>query len=386
MAKITKYIKKNGTASYKTDLYLGVDPLTGKKKRTTVRDHSLKGLKLKIATMQLKIDKEGFQNDEITYFKELYELWFYQHCKNIQPTTQQRIKHMFDNHILPKMGHLKIKKITPIFCQKTMNHWAEILATFKNMKTYVSLVFKYGMLLGIVDFDPMSKIITPKSNKKIETKESEKFYTKPQLQYFFDCLEKLNDNRAIAFFRILAFTGARKGEVLALNWGDIDFEKKTITFNKTLVEMQNGDLRIQPPKTEASERTVSLDDISISILKNWKSLQSQKKLAFGIREEDSHSIVICNSILYNKKKYLYKSYPNEIMNKVCRYFPDITKIKIHGFRHTHASLLFEAGAEIKDVQERLGHSDIQTTMNIYTHVTPARKEKTGEQFAKYVNF
>lgn len=59
---------------------------------------------------------------------------------------------------------------------------------------------------------------------------------------------------------------------------------------------------------------------------------------------------------------------------------------MHGFKHTHASLLFEASAEIKDVQERLGYSDIQTTMNIYTHVTPARKEKTGEQFAKYVNF
>ncbi len=74
------------------------------------------------------------------------------------------------------------------------------------------------------------------------------------------------------------------------------------------------------------------------------------------------------------------------MDKVKRHFPELKKIKIHGFRHTHASLLFEAGADIKDVQERLGHTDIKTTMNIYTHITPARKEETAEKFSKYVNF
>lgn len=61
------------------------------------------------------------------------------------------------------------------------------------------------------------------------------------------------------------------------------------------------------------------------------------------------------------------------------------KIKTHGFRHTHASLLFESGASIKEVQDRLGHSDIQTTMNIYTHVTKTRKENTGDNFAKFMN-
>lgn len=138
--------------------------------------------------------------------------------------------------------------------------------------------------------------------------------------------------------------------------------------------------------TKESIRTISIDDQTITLLKKWKSYQIQKKLAFGIRDKDSHSLIFCNSIIYNKNKFLYKSYPNNIMDKVKRHFPELKKIKIHGFRHTHASLLFEAGADIKDVQERLGHTDIKTTMNIYTHITPARKEETAEKFSKYVNF
>ena len=64
----------------------------------------------------------------------------------------------------------------------------------------------------------------------------------------------------------------------------------------------------------------------------------------------------------------------------------VSKVGFHGFRHTHASLLFESGASIKEVQERLGHKDVKTTMNIYTHVTPEKVRETGERFAKYVNF
>lgn len=67
-------------------------------------------------------------------------------------------------------------------------------------------------------------------------------------------------------------------------------------------------------------------------------------------------------------------------------YKDYIKIAIHGFRHNFASLLFESGASVKEVQDRLGHSDIQTTMNIYAHVTEKAKKNTGDKFAKYVNF
>ncbi|MGX7069675.1 tyrosine-type recombinase/integrase [Gemella bergeri] len=83
--------------------------------------------------------------------------------------------------------------------------------------------------------------------------------------------------------------------------------------------------------------------------------------------------------------FLYLNFMNDKLNKICKK-NNFKKIKVHGFRHTHCSLLFESGFTIQEVQDRLGHSDLKTTMNIYAHVTEKQKENVGNKFAKYVNF
>lgn len=84
-------------------------------------------------------------------------------------------------------------------------------------------------------------------------------------------------------------------------------------------------------------------------------------------------------------KLYYPQAPNDWLYNILEKY-QLPKITLHGFRHTHASLLFESGANIKEVQDRLGHKDVKTTMNIYAHVTPEKVKETGERFAKYVNF
>lgn len=86
---------------------------------------------------------------------------------------------------------------------------------------------------------------------------------------FFQCLEELKDERAIAFFRLASYTGARKGEILGLTWNDVDFEAKTIHFNKTLVELADGTLHLNPTKTESSNRRTKIDDDTVAIKKKW---------------------------------------------------------------------------------------------------------------------
>jgi len=98
----------------------------------------------------------------------------------------------------------------------------------------------------------------PKRKNISEKNESDTYYTKEELQEFFSCLELLKDRRAYTFFRILAFVGLRKGEAMALTWNDINFSNNIITINKTLVELQNGDLLVQDTKTESSNRIIKL--------------------------------------------------------------------------------------------------------------------------------
>lgn len=107
----------------------------------------------------------------------------------------------------------------------------------------------------------------------------------------------------------------------------------------------------------------------------------------GIRDKDfNKTLVFGNSIYTNENQYLYKSYPNNVMKRVSQHFLDMKIIKVHDFRKTNASLLFESGATIKDVSQRIGHRSTKITTDIYIKVTQAKQEVTTEQFAKYMAF
>ncbi len=181
---------------------------------------------------------------------------------------------------------------------------------------------------------------------------------------------------------LIAFTGLRKGEMLALTWNDINFKDECLTVNKSLATGENDELIIQSPKTESSIRTISLDKGTLSTLKQWKREQAELLLAFGFNALRNNQLIFSKP---HNNEVFYLNKPRSVLVKVCD-DNNLPRIHIHGFRHTHCSLLFEAGVPVKDVQERLGHSDIQTTMNIYTHVSQDSKDRSAELFQAYINF
>lgn len=179
-------------------------------------------------------------------------------------------------------------------------------------------------------------------------------------------------------FRLLAFTGLRRGELLALTWNDINFTKETLTVNKTLAQKK----MVNPPKTNKSGRTISLDKTTLDILRKWKLYQLSNLLCFGFNANKPEQLVFS---LTSNNKHMNLDCMNRKMREISRKH-NFKEIKVHGFRHTHCSLLFESGATIQEVQERLGHEDIKTTMNIYAHVTEKQRDKLADKFANYVNF
>lgn len=388
MATFKQYEKKDGSKYWQFQAYLGVDEATGKEKRTTRRNFKTKKeAQLALSKLQVDFEKNGLKKRKIMTFEELYIVWFEQHQRNIKETTQQRIKIFFDNHILKAFGNMYIDKITPLYCQKQLNAWADKYATYNKMRTYVKMVFKYGILIGVIQDNPMDRTIIPKRKTNEPGDESASYYTKTELKQFFHCLLRLKDYRAHAFFRVLAFGGLRKGEAMALLWKDIDFKNNTIAITKTLAELQDGSVVVQDTKTSSSVRTIKMDEKSISILKEWRNHIRQDKLRLGIRDSSFNStVVFSNSVLYREHQYLYASYPNQIMKKVKKHFPEMKIIKVHDFRKTNASLLFESGASIKDVAHRLGHKSTKTTTDIYVKVTKEKQNDTAEQFAQYMAF
>lgn len=386
MANFKMYQTQQGK-KWQFQAYLGINPVTGKPVKTTRRGFtSKKEAQLALSRLQVDFEKNGLMKQENMTFEQLYKIWFEQHSKNIKDTTQQRIRIYFDNHVLKEFESLNIEKITPLFCQRVLNKWADTMASYTKIKTYVNMVFKYGILIGVISDNPMARTITPKSKLKPRT-DLDMYYTKDELKQFFRCLLRLKDRRAYAFFRVLAFAGLRKGEAMALTFKDIDFENGLIHVNKTLIELQNGTSTIHEPKTETSIRSVKIDDQTVSILREWKNHIIQEKLRLGIRDNNfADNVVFCNSILHNKNAYLYHSYANNVLKKVYKYFPEMKQIKVHDFRRTNASLLFESGASIKDVSQRLGHKNSKITTDIYIKVTQTKQDETASKFAEYMAF
>ena len=376
MATIRKYTKKDGTTAYMFNAYLGVDAVTGKSKRTTRRGfRTQKEAKLALAHLQLEVESQSFVKEDYSTFKDVYELWYEQYQLSVKRSSAVRVRRLFKNQILPTFGHLRINQITTAQCQKVVNEWNERSAPVR-LRSYTKKIFQYAKSLNLIYNNPMDSLLIPRAKKSVENKE-ENFMDKKELKNFLSLIEKQEPKEVYTMFHVLAYTGLRKGELAALTWNDIDFSNNTLSVTKTGYYLQ-GIPVITTAKTNKSNRTISLDTTTISLLKQWKLEQKKKLLSRGIPVKKGKDQLVFSN---DKNELVYNGFLNVVLKK----YPNL-KITPHGFRHTHASLLFEAGASIKQVQERLGHTTINTTLEIYTHVTKEAEKESAEKFLKYMNF
>lgn len=380
MLQIKSYKKKDGNTYYKFQSYLGVDK-AGKSIRVGRSGFTSKSEARKEA-MRLKAlhEESGYQKPTYETFEEIYELWFNVIYKeDVRESTAVKTRELFDNHILKELGHLRIQAITPTHCQEAVFKWSERISKAKVMKNHCKRIFDYAITLDKIRTNPMERVHVPKT--KNDNKREINFYSKDELKRFLECVKEDNNPRWFPFFRLLAFSGMRKGEALALTWQDFNFEANTVTINKTLARGKDNTLIVQSTKTTAGERTISLDPITIDTIKDWRKTQRLDYLKLGMNTNTPAQVVFTTF----DNEYIQHSSVGSFMNKIIEKH-SLKRITPHELRHTHCSILFEAGAGIKDVQERLGHSSYEVTMNIYTHVTEEAKEKTADIFAQHVGF
>ena len=386
-----QYTKKNGAKAWMfNSLYLGVDT-SGKKVRVTrrgfptLKSAKLEATKLRTAFNNGEYDKKTTENT----FQEIYELWFDSYKKTVKESTSMATEHYVTLHVLPTFGSYKLNQITPKMAQQAVNEWADKLQVYKVILQYVVKIMDFAINLGLIEVNPFDKVIRPKVKKTRKEKEV-KFYTVEEVQKVMKVLEDraFNTNQANklyyffalfdqTFYRLLAFSGLRGGEALALTWKDIDFEEKTLTVSKNLSQTKNG-FAVSSPKTKSSYRTISLDDKTIRTLKRWQL--KEKELLFSNRVKDCEIVFPDLNGQYLNRQNIYMR-----SQRVAK-FAGLPDIGTHGWRHTHASMLFEAGASMKEAQVRLGHSSIEMTMNIYTHVTKKVTTETATKLAKFANF
>lgn len=290
---------------------------------------------------------------------------------NVKITTYNGYKLHYDKHIKPyfdKLG-VAVTDLTPMQLQNYYNTKLSEGLSASSVKKHHANIHKaldYALKLNVIAYNPADRITLPKRERY-----KGKFYNEVQLKQLMELCEG-TPIESVVFIAINY--GLRRSEILGLKWSAVDFDENTIIVNHTAVANVGGVLYDDTTKTKASLRTLPLTDNVKKYLLELKAHQESMALLMGDCYHKSEYICC-----YDDGREIRPDYVTHKFNKILEN-SDLPKIRFHDLRHSAASLLINAGFNLKEVQEWLGHSNIATTGNIYSHLQYASKVNMANRF------
>lgn len=416
---IEKRQGKNGT-SYRFIVYAYTDQDGRKvyrKKTYTPIATAPRKIEKEVAAAHAQFEKEvkaGTYFNENISFRDFYNMWLETYGKKeLTPATYEMNESTVSRVWLPVLGFMPLNQIKGIHIQNVINDLEKQGLKPKTIQKYfsaVSAVFTRAYKLELIESNPARRVTLPRNEKENEihaftVEQAERF-----LQACADGItirhpEKMRKNGRIipaydekimiplqfrVYFTLAIYSGFRRGEMLALQWKDINFKKWLITINKSTssAKSEHGQF-IKDPKTKAGNRTIMLPGICFELLEQWKAEQDQAALTLGdywkgsadpeerfiFIQDDGSQMDLCTP---NRKfTDLIKMYNSGVQD------PDkLPEIHLHDLRHTSASILISAGVDIATVARRLGHSKISVTLNTYTHALPDIDQTAADALEK----
>ena len=373
--KITEVIKKDGSKVYRANVYLGVDQVTGKKVKTKVTGRTQKEVKQKANQEKIAFQKAGSTRQKaitIKNYQELATLWWESYKNTVKPNTKGNVRALIDNHILPTFGEYKLDKLTTPLIQSIINKLADkanrgeegAFLHYDMIHALNKRILQYGVTMQAIPSNPARDVVLPRNTQKAK-RQKLKHFDNQELKKFLVYLDNLDSCKYryyydVTLYKFLLATGCRINEALALSWSDIDLDGAIVHITKTL----NRDLEINSPKSKSSYRDI--DQETVSMLKQYKLRQTKEAWKIGQRE----------SVVFSDFIHEYTSIV-KLKKRLLTHFKraDVPNIGFHGFRHTHASLLLNSGIPYKELQHRLGHSQISMTMDTYSHLSKENAKK-----------
>lgn len=279
--------------------------------------------------------------------------------KHMNANTIYGEKCFYDKHIKPVFGDRQIASIKPYEVQKLWTEKEQTLSSssITRMHNIMNKVFKQFVKWDEIKQNPMSKVEKP----RIRYKRTD-VWSKEEVKKFLMCAK---DFQTYIVFWLALNTGMRQGEILALHWDDIDFEKQEIhvKYNLDRMTQKRGTL-----KTESSERIIYLTDSQLHVLKKHK------------KSQDPKTDIVCSSTVGT---YLMPRNIRRAMQIICDN-TGLKQIRFHDLRHTHGTLFLSVTKDVKATQERLGHADVRMTLERYVHSSNKIHQETANQYADFM--
>ncbi len=386
MASIQKY-KTNTGVKWLFKLDLGSNPVTGKRQSTTKRGFTTeRAAKAAAAKMYNDLNIGKYVEDSRILFEDFIEVWLKEYeFSGIKTSTLLSRKTTSIPHLKRLLGKCYLEKMTSknfydmVVTLQSENYSSE---TIDSIYITGRMIMKNALEKGLIRELPYVK--KPKKKKTMDDLMNEQveehYLEKSELKHLLSKIKKRGHSIDYAVILTLVYSGVRIGELLALKWEDIDFDNKTIRIWKTLFREKNTvtQFELTPPKTKKSIRVVPVGKSVIKALQDILIQQAELRR--------SHAMILDEGFVFIKMSGNHCGYP-ELRTALGYRFKDylriagITKpLTLHKLRHTHISLLSEAGVDLPTIQERVGHENASTTLKIYLHITKKLKMDAVNKF------
>ena len=381
-------IEKRGKDSYRLSCLAGYN-LQGKPIKKTKTVHGTKKeAEIELAKFVADVQNGMVVEGKALKFSEFTEIWKRDYgSKELAPSTYKRYIRMLETRILPYFGHFYVNKIKPTdimlfydqlsrdtqLIRKKGNNGAKtikplssktILEHHRLLRAMLHRAVYWQMIVS----NPAERVQPPKTMKP-----KRKYYDDDQSKILLSNLMQLGENQIKYKVAIILtiFTGFRLGELMGLEWDDINFNDGIVSVNRSSQYLSDKGVFTKTPKTESSIRDVAIPEFVISLLEEYKLWYEEQKSLYGDLWTNSNRLFV--------QADGKPMHPSTISKWFVKYVGQIglPVINFHGLRHTNATLLIAQNIDVAVVAARLGHAQITTTYNFYVHPIISHNKKAG---------
>ena len=381
-------IEKRGKNSYRLSCLAGYN-LQGKPIKKTKTVHGTKKeAEIELAKFVADVQNGMVIEGKSLKFSEFTEIWKRDYgSKELAPSTYKRYCRMLETRLLPYFGHFYVNKIKPTdimqfydllskdtqLIRKKDNNGSKTLKplsgkTILEHHRLLRAMLHKAVYWQVIVSNPAERVQPPKAKKP-----KRKYYDDDQCKILLENLEQLDEEQIKYKTAIIltVFTGVRLGELMGLEWNDIDFRNGIVSINRSSQYLADTGVFTKVPKTESSIREVAIPDFVISLLEEYKLWYEEQKSLYGELWIDSNRLFV--------QADDRPMHPSTISKWFVKFIGQIglPVINFHGLRHTNATLLIAQNIDVAVVAARLGHAQITTTFNFYVHPIIAHNKKAG---------
>jgi len=375
----TGHIRERSPGSYELRYFVGTDPATGRRKyaTATVRG-SQKAAEKELRRLLRTLDTGDHVDPNRITVREWLTAWLATVREEVSPKTHERYSDIVTHFLASALGNLPLMKLAPVHIQDAYGKWVTggrrdgkpgglSPRTRRHIHRILSSALSRAVEHQLIARNPCE--VFRRRLPKVDRKEMATL----DLEQAQRLLDAVRHSHIYWPVLIALTTGMRRGEVLALRWRNADLDRGVVRVVESLEQTKAG-IRFKAPKTDRA-RAITLPRFAIDELRRLKREQAEALLTLGVRQ-DRNSLVCARA---DGEPLQPQSLTHEFPRFLARLGAEFPRVRFHDLRHTHATQLLLAGVHPKVAQERLGHSTITTTLDLYSHVTETMQEDAADK-------